>query len=111
MTPRRGLAAVTLLALVTLAYSSADMAARVDDALPHLPASLAETGLYADGQVGRIAPGVRAFSPQYPLWSDGAVKRRWIWLPPGTMIFLVIISINFLGDGLRDLFDPRSRPA
>jgi peptide/nickel transport system permease protein len=35
----------------------------------------------------------------------------WLWLPPGTMIFLVIISINFLGDGLRDLFDPRSRPA
>lgn len=35
----------------------------------------------------------------------------WLWLPPGIMIFLVIISINFLGDGLRDLFDPRSRPA
>jgi peptide/nickel transport system permease protein len=35
----------------------------------------------------------------------------WLWLPPGVMIFLVIISINFLGDGLRDLFDPRSRPA
>jgi peptide/nickel transport system permease protein len=35
----------------------------------------------------------------------------WLWLPPGLMIFLVIISINFLGDGLRDLFDPRSRPA
>ena len=35
----------------------------------------------------------------------------WLWLPPGVMIFLVIISINFLGDGLRDVFDPRSRPA
>jgi len=35
----------------------------------------------------------------------------WLWLPPGLMIFLVIISINFLGDGLRDVFDPRSRPA
>ena len=29
---------------------------------------------------------VLAFSPQYPLWSDGATKRRWIWLPPGTSI-------------------------
>jgi mono/diheme cytochrome c family protein len=27
-----------------------------------------------------------AFSPQYPLWSDGAAKRRWISLPPGTAI-------------------------
>ena len=26
------------------------------------------------------------FSPQDPLWSDGAHKRRWIYLPPGTAI-------------------------
>jgi hypothetical protein len=31
-------------------------------------------------------PEVHAFSPQYPLWSDGAAKRRWIWLPPGAKI-------------------------
>ena len=31
-------------------------------------------------------PDVLPFSPQYPLWSDGAAKRRWIWLPPGTSI-------------------------
>jgi cytochrome c553 len=86
VTARWGLGALALLALVTLAYSSADVAARVDDALPQLPARLADTGLYEDGQVGRIAPGVRAFSPQYPLWSDGAAKRRWVWLPPGASI-------------------------
>ena len=27
-----------------------------------------------------------AFAPQYPLWSDGTSKRRWIYLPPGTAI-------------------------
>ena len=32
----------------------------------------------------RDRAGVLAFSPQYPLWSDGAPKRRWIRLPPGT---------------------------
>jgi mono/diheme cytochrome c family protein len=42
------------------------------------PSRLVETGL--------DAPGVRGFSPQYPLWTDGAAKRRWIWLPPGTAI-------------------------
>jgi hypothetical protein len=40
---------------------------------------LSETGLYSD-------PTVRSYSPQYPLWSDGAEKRRWIALPPGTTI-------------------------
>jgi peptide/nickel transport system permease protein len=33
----------------------------------------------------------------------------WLWVSPGTMIFLVIIAINCLGDGLHDAFDPRSR--
>ena len=27
-----------------------------------------------------------AFAPQYPLWSDGTSKRRWIYLPPGAAI-------------------------
>jgi len=27
-----------------------------------------------------------AFTPQYPLWSDGASKRRWLQLPPGTAV-------------------------
>jgi hypothetical protein len=49
-----------------------------------LPQRLSDTGLYVGG--GQIAPDVLPFSPQYPLWSDGAAKRRWIWLPPGTQI-------------------------
>lgn len=32
----------------------------------------------------------------------------WIWLPPGIMIALSVLSINFIGDGLRDALDPRS---
>jgi hypothetical protein len=47
-----------------------------------LPLKLSDTGL-ADAAVlkRRIE-----FRPQYPLWSDGATKRRWIWLPPGSFI-------------------------
>lgn len=33
--------------------------------------------------------------------------KPWLWLPPGLMIFLTVISINFIGDGLRDALDPR----
>ncbi len=32
----------------------------------------------------------------------------WMWVFPSTFIVLTILSINLLGDGLRDAFDPRS---
>jgi peptide/nickel transport system permease protein len=30
------------------------------------------------------------------------------WIPPGLGILLTVLSINFIGDGLRDAFDPKS---
>ena len=33
-----------------------------------------------------VDPRNRPFTPQYPLWSDGAVKRRWVRLPDGATI-------------------------
>jgi hypothetical protein len=50
------------------------------------PTHLACTGLYADFASGTIAPGVRPFTPGFTLWSDGAEKSRYIYLPPGTQI-------------------------
>jgi mono/diheme cytochrome c family protein/cytochrome c553 len=52
----------------------------------HAPARLSETGLYVPGRVGTVDGRNRQFSPQYPLWSDGAIKTRWVFLPPGTTI-------------------------
>ncbi|OGN99116.1 MAG: peptide ABC transporter permease [Chloroflexi bacterium RBG_13_50_21] len=34
------------------------------------------------------------------------VKYPWLAIFPGVMIFLSVISINYIGDGLRDAFDP-----
>jgi len=34
----------------------------------------------------------------------------WLWIFPGLFILLTVLSINFVGDGLRDALDPRSRP-
>jgi len=31
----------------------------------------------------------------------------WAAVFPGIMIFLTVVSVNFIGDGLRDVFDPR----
>lgn len=36
-------------------------------------------------------------------------KRPWLWIPPGAAIFLTVISINLLGDGLRDALDPKMK--
>lgn len=54
------------------------------DPLTGAPARLSGTGLYAAD--GSISAANRPFSPQYPLWSDGASKARWIYLPPGSAI-------------------------
>jgi len=34
--------------------------------------------------------------------------RPWLWIPPGVAIFLTVIAINLVGDGLRDALDPRT---
>ncbi|MBP1081465.1 peptide/nickel transport system permease protein [Bacillus capparidis] len=33
-------------------------------------------------------------------------RRPWLWIPPGLAIFATVVSINLLGDGLRDALDP-----
>ena len=33
----------------------------------------------------------------------------WLWLPPGLAIAGTVLAINFVGDGLRDVLDPRMR--
>ena len=33
-------------------------------------------------------------------------RAPWLWIFPGTLIVLTVLSINFVGDGLRDALDP-----
>ena len=35
-------------------------------------------------------------------------KQPWLWIPPGLMIVILVIAINFIGDALRDALDPNS---
>jgi peptide/nickel transport system permease protein len=35
----------------------------------------------------------------------------WLWFFPGLLIAMIVLAINFLGDGLRDALDPHSRAA
>jgi hypothetical protein len=51
-----------------------------------LPMALSCTGLYDDIEGKQVASGVESFAPALQLWSDGAEKQRWVYLPPGTQI-------------------------
>jgi peptide/nickel transport system permease protein len=51
--------------------------------------------------------------PPTPSWGnllgnalEHLTKHPWLAMFPGLMIFFAIISINYIGDGLRDAFDP-----
>ena len=35
--------------------------------------------------------------------------RPWVWLPPGLCIILVVIGFNFIGEGVRDALDPKTK--
>ncbi|MEK4228226.1 oligopeptide ABC transporter permease [Solibacillus sp. FSL H8-0538] len=35
-------------------------------------------------------------------------EMPWLWIPPGLMIVIAVLSINFVGDGLRDAMDPKN---
>ncbi|MCB9592335.1 MAG: hypothetical protein H6719_06355 [Sandaracinaceae bacterium] len=42
--------------------------------------------LYIDPECTIVGPGIRAYTPRFELWADGATKERWIYLPEGTQI-------------------------
>ena len=59
--------------------------------------------------------GVRPPTPSWGLMINEARgiaqlgNMPWMWIPPGAAISMAVLAINFIGDGLRDAFDVRSR--
>lgn len=82
--PRKLAAALLLSGCIPSVYATAGTIEAAPVAPP--PGHLSETGLYVEGSSTQVDPRNLAFSPQYPLWSDGARKRRWIQLPAGSAI-------------------------
>jgi mono/diheme cytochrome c family protein len=46
-----------------------------------LPPTLQETGLFRDGDLAALSPGLHHYDVRVPLWSDGAHKDRFVFAP------------------------------
>ena len=81
------LALLVMLSVFCASLSAEPPAARLaaNERTAPLPQRLSDTGLYVADSIKVRADNV-AFAPQYPLWSDGTSKRRWIYLPPDAAI-------------------------
>ncbi len=79
---------------------------------PIVVESTLETGWAIMQEAGLSFLGF-GIQPPTPSWGnllsnaqEHMTKHPWLAIFPGLMIFLTIISVNYIGDGLRDAFDP-----
>jgi len=69
--------------------------------------------ILAEAYISFLGLGVQPPTATWGNMLDGAnsylESAPWLWFFPGMLILLTVLSINFLGDGLRDALDPHSR--
>jgi hypothetical protein len=87
-----------LLAAVAVLAVSLGLVLRAEGT-PRPPELLSQTGLYDAS--GTIDPRNAPFAPQYPLWTDGAAKARWIFLPAGSKIDVTDVDLWRFPDGTK----------
>ena len=70
-------------------------------------------GILTEAALGFLGFGIR--SPDVSLGSlvsdyQGAfTSRPWLFIWPGVFIVVIVLCLQFIGDGLRDAFDPRQK--
>jgi peptide/nickel transport system permease protein len=71
-------------------------------------------GILSEAGLSYLGLGVKQPVPSWGNMLAAAQSLRslnlhwWLWVPPGVMVLLTVLSINFLGDGLRDALDPKT---
>lgn len=90
--------------------------------LPNTMASIMVVATYAMGVVVLVEASLSFLGlgvpPEIPSWGSMLSSARsymyqawWLSFFPGLAIFLMVMAVNFLGDGLRDILDPKMRGA
>ncbi|MBN2146364.1 MAG: ABC transporter permease [Anaerolineales bacterium] len=73
------------------------------------------TAILAEAYISFLGLGVQPPTATWGNMLNGAnnylEQAPWLWFFPGLLILITVLSINFLGDGLRDALDPHSRAA
>ncbi|MBK8021996.1 MAG: ABC transporter permease [Chloroflexi bacterium] len=68
--------------------------------------------ILAEAYASFLGMGVQAPSASWGNMVQAAMERMdrawWLWFFPGLLILLTVLSVNFIGDGLRDALDPHS---
>lgn len=68
--------------------------------------------IISEAYVSFLGLGVQGATATWGNMLDGAYRyletAPWLWFFPGMLILLIVLGINFVGDGLRDALDPRS---
>ncbi|MDB6110083.1 MAG: hypothetical protein JWR69_1833, partial [Pedosphaera sp.] len=64
-----------------------------------IPALLSQTGVFTNLSSLGVAPGLIPYDVNVPLWSDGAIKRRWIAVPNNGAPYTANEQINFSPNG------------
>jgi peptide/nickel transport system permease protein len=71
------------------------------------------SAILSEAYVSFFGLGVQAPTASWGNMLDSAYKyletAPWLWFFPGMLIVLTVLAINFVGDGLRDALDPRTR--
>ena len=73
----------------------------------------AATFILVEASMSFLGFGAQPPTPSWGLMLANAqeaevlTRMPWLWLPPGLAITLTVLSLNFVGDGLRDALSPR----
>jgi peptide/nickel transport system permease protein len=89
--------------------------------IPNILSSLAvlatfgvATAIILEAGLSFLGLGVRIPTPSWGEMINAAqspsvlLDTPWLWISPGVAIALTVLSVNFIGDGLRDALDPRA---
>lgn len=97
-----------------------DVRVMMGDVLPNILGPIVVIGtlgmggaVLAEASLSFLGLGIR---PPFPSWGsmlsdarDQITTAPWISIFPGAAIFVTVLGLNLLGDGLRDILDPQSR--